>query len=102
MCACVWLVLRCGLSRRLYSFFLLAVDMCVHVHFLVTVYGMCVVCTAAAPAHHLRSRGPLAPWVVWHTHWIVCMYVCLRVSVCVCSGLATTQDPDCTLGRAPT
>lgn len=68
------------------------------VHFC-RVKGVCVVCTAAAPAHHLGlSRASDSLGGLAHTRGCVSVHECVCV---VCSGLATTQDPDCTLGRAP-
>lgn len=74
VCVCVWLVLRCGLSRRLYSFcfFLkLAVDVCVYVHFSVRVCKGCVL--SVQPQRLLITSGPAGLWLLgWsgctHTH----------------------------------
>lgn len=77
---CVWLVLRCGLSRRLYSFYKMAVDMCVYVHFWCKcVRGVCCLYSRSA------CSSPQAPWASGSlgglAHTELC--VCLCVSVCV-------------------
>jgi len=53
----------------------------------VCVQGVCVICTAVAPAHHLGPRGSSAPWVVWHTHTGLCVCVC----VCMCVQVVVWQ-----------
>lgn len=78
--------------------FKLAVDTCVHVHFLcVCVRGVCCLYSLSA------CSSPQAPQASTSLGGLAHTQDSVRLCACVCSGLATkSRNPDCTLGRAPT